>query len=182
MLQAIQRKQDDRSCYFANLELSGDLGGASGTHSLPWSVASVVPWLGGPFETGGQISDVVLGVVADVLQPSVHVAAAISPDRLVDSRGRVDVQLLREAAPALSEISTAATKLDSQARTISDPKYLSLMRNARSKLQAQTSDISRLLQNTAMAARLAPSMMGVGARMPAMRSVEHSWCVRTTVF
>ena len=129
------------------------------THSLPWNIASVVPWLGGPFETGQQISNVVVGVVADVLQPSVHVAEAISPDRLLDG-GRVDLRMLRDAAPRLSEISTAATKLDSQARTISDPNYLSVMRNARSQLQAQTSDISRLLQNTALAARLGPSMMG----------------------
>jgi hypothetical protein len=129
------------------------------THSLPWKIASAVPWLGSPFETGQQISGVVLGVIVGVLQPSVHVAEAISPDRLLDG-GRVDVQLLRDAAPALSEISTAATKLDAQAAAISDPKYLSVIRNARSKLQAQTADISRLLQNTALAARVAPSMMG----------------------
>jgi hypothetical protein len=129
------------------------------THSLPWNIASVVPWLGGPFETGQQISDVVLGLVADVLQPSVHVAEAISPDRLLEG-GRVDVQLLRDAGPQLSEISTAATKLDAQAGAISDPNYLSVMRNARAELQAQTYDISGLLQNTALAARIAPSMMG----------------------
>lgn len=130
------------------------------THSLPWNIASVVPWLGGPFETGQQISDVVLGLVADVLQPSVHVGEALSPDRLLDDGGRVDVQLLRDAGSQLSEISTAATKLDAQASAISDPNYLSVMRNARAELQAQTSDISGLLQNTALAARLAPSMMG----------------------
>jgi hypothetical protein len=129
------------------------------THSLPWSVAAAVPWLGGPFDTGQQISDVVLGVVANVLQPSVHVGEAISPDRLFEG-GRLDVQRLRDAAPQLSEISTAATKLDAQASAISDPNYISLMRDARSKLQAQTSEISRVLQNTALAARLAPSMMG----------------------
>jgi hypothetical protein len=129
------------------------------THSLPWSIAAAVPWLGGPFDTGQQISDVVLGVVANILQPSVHVGQAISPDRLLQG-GRVDLQLLRDAAPQLSEISTAATKLDAQARAISDPNYLSLMRDARSKLQAQTSEISGVLQNTALAARLAPSMMG----------------------
>jgi hypothetical protein len=79
---------------------------------------------------------------------------------LLDDGGRLDVQLLRDAAPQLSEISTAATKLDAQASRISDPNYLSVMRNARTELQAQTSDISRLLHNTALAARLAPSMMG----------------------
>jgi Protein of unknown function (DUF4012) len=129
------------------------------TNSLPWSIAAAVPWLGGPFDTGQQLSDVVLGVVANVLRPSVHVGQAISPDRLLEG-GRLDVQLLRDAAPQLSEISTAATKLDAQARAISDPNYLSSLRNARGKLQEQTSEISGLLQNTALAARLAPSMMG----------------------
>jgi hypothetical protein len=129
------------------------------THSLPWNIASVVPWLGGPFKTGQQISDVVLGLVADVLQPAVHVGEAISPDRLLEG-GREDVQLLRDAAPQLSEISTAATKLNAQAGTISDPNYSSAIRNARTDLQAQTSDITGLLENVALAARIAPSMMG----------------------
>ncbi|MBB5164254.1 DUF4012 domain-containing protein [Mycobacterium sp. AZCC_0083] len=130
------------------------------THSVPWNIASVVPWLGGPFETGQQISDVVLGLVADVLQPAVQVGEAISPDRLLKGGGHVDVQLLRDAAPELSEISTAATKLNAQASTISDPNYSSTIRNARTDLQAQTSDITGLLENVALAARIAPSMMG----------------------
>jgi hypothetical protein len=130
------------------------------THSLPWNIASVVPWLGSPFKTGQQISDVVMGLVADVLQPSVHVGEATSPDRLLAENGRVDVQLLRDAAPKLSEISTAATTLDAQARAISEPTYLTAVRDARAALQAQTSDLSGLLDSTALAARLAPSMMG----------------------
>lgn len=129
------------------------------THSLPWSIAAALPWLGSPFDTSQQISDVVLGVVANVLRPSVHVGEAISPDRLFEG-GRVNVQLLRDAEPQLSEISTAATKLDAQARAISDPDYLSLMRNARSKLQAQISELSGALHNAALAARLVPPMMG----------------------
>jgi hypothetical protein len=129
------------------------------THSLPWSVASVVPWLGSPFETGQQISDVVLGLVDDVLQPSEQVGAAISPDRLLEGN-RLNVQLLRDAAPKLGEISAATTQLDADARAISDPRYISLLRDARTQLQAQISDISELIQNTALAARLAPSMMG----------------------
>jgi hypothetical protein len=130
------------------------------THSLPWNIASVVPWLGSPFKTGQQISDVVAGLAADVLEPSVHVGQALSPDQLFAGNGRVDVQLLRDAAPKLSEISTAANKLDAQASAISEPKYLSVMSDARSALQSQISDLSGLLDNTALAARLVPSMMG----------------------
>jgi hypothetical protein len=130
------------------------------THSLPWNIASVVPWLGSPFKTGQQISDVVLGLVADVLQPSVHVGEALSPDQLLAGNGDVDIRLLRDAAPKLSEISTAANNLDAQAAAIPEPKYLSVMRDARSSLQTQLSDVSGLLDHTALAARVAPSMMG----------------------
>jgi hypothetical protein len=129
------------------------------THSVPWNIAAIVPWLGSPFETGQQISDVVLGLAADVLQPSAHVGAALSPDRLY-AGGRVDVQVLRDEEPALSKISADAGRLDADARAISDPTYLSLLRDVRSELQGQTSEIAKLLENTALGARLAPSMMG----------------------
>jgi uncharacterized protein DUF4012 len=129
------------------------------THSLPWNVAAAIPWLGSPFKTGQQIADVVLGLAADVLQPAADVGTALSPDRLLDN-GRVDVKLLREEAPRLSEISANAVRLDAQAKDISDPAYMSLLRDARSQLQGQTSNISGLLQNTALAARVAPSLMG----------------------
>lgn len=128
-------------------------------HSLPWNIATVVPWLGSPFDTGQQISDVVLSLVDDVLRPSEQVGAAISPDRLLEG-DRLNVQLLRDAAPKLSEISAATTRLDTEARAISDPNYVSAIRDARTQLQDQISDISKLIQNTALAAQLAPSMMG----------------------
>nr|WP_231514660.1 DUF4012 domain-containing protein [Mycobacterium sp. URHB0044] len=128
-------------------------------HSVPWNIATFVPWLGSPFETGQQISDVVLGLVDDVLRPSEQVGAAISPDRLLEG-DRLNVQLLRDAAPKLSEISAATTRLDADAQAISDPEYLSAIRDARTQLQGQIADISKLIQNTALAAQLAPSMMG----------------------
>ena len=129
------------------------------THSMSWNIASAVPWLGSPFKTGQQISDVVLGLAADVLQPSAQVGVTLSPDRMLE-RGRVDVQLLRAEEPALSKISADAIRLDGAARAIPDPSYFSLLRDARSQLQGQASDIAHMLENTALAARLAPSMMG----------------------
>jgi hypothetical protein len=128
-------------------------------HSLPWSSVALVPWLGSPFETGQQISDVVLGLTGDVLRPAAEVAEAISPDRLLES-GRVDVQLLREAEPELSQIASAARRLGDDAAGISDPEYISAIGDARAQLQTQTADIVKLLENTGLAARLAPSMMG----------------------
>ena len=128
------------------------------THSLPWNIAAVVPWLGSPFKTGQQISDVVLGLAADVLQPSADVAQALSPDRLLEG-GRVDVQLLRDAAPGLTEISADAARLDAAARAISDPTYFRSPRCSRATSGANL-EITGLLENTALAARLVPPMMG----------------------
>ncbi|QIV85215.1 DUF4012 domain-containing protein [Mycolicibacterium frederiksbergense] len=129
------------------------------THSLPWSIASAIPWLGSPFETGRQISDVVLGLATDVLRPAAEAGTALSPDRLIDG-SRVDVKLLRSEEPNLSQLAEAANRLDAEAQAISDPSYVAVLRDARAQLQDQTAEITGLLENTALAARLAPSMMG----------------------
>ncbi len=129
------------------------------THSLPWNIASVVPWLGSPFKTGQQISDVVFGLATDVLQPSAAAGVAISPDRLLQGN-RVDVQLLRSEEPTLSKMAANAARLYADASAISEPRYLSVLRDARAELQNQTSGVAKLLGDAALAARLVPSMMG----------------------
>ncbi|MFS0899071.1 DUF4012 domain-containing protein [Mycolicibacterium litorale] len=129
------------------------------THSIPWNIASAVPWLGDPFTTGQQISDVVLGLTTDVLEPAARVGTVLSPDKLLQGN-RIDVQALREREPELRALAAAATKLDDNAREISDPNYVSLLLDARSQLQAQTSSVAELLDNTALASHIVPSMMG----------------------
>lgn len=131
------------------------------THSVPWSIASVVPWLGSPFKTGQQVSDVVLGLAGDVLQPATAVGEALSPDRLLRD-GRIDVQLLQNEEPDLSKIATNAARLDDQAHAIRDPGYVASLQDVRVQLQRQTSDLATALENTALAAQLAPPMMGAG--------------------
>ncbi|MCH9760244.1 MAG: DUF4012 domain-containing protein [Actinomycetia bacterium] len=129
------------------------------THSLPWNIAAVVPWLGSPFKTGQQLTDVVYGLATDVLQPSAAAGGALSPDRLLQGN-RVDVDLLRSEEPKLSRIAAAATRLHADASAISKPLYFSILSEARAELQSQTSDVAKLLENTALAARIAPPMMG----------------------
>ena len=129
------------------------------THSLPWNIASVVPWLGSPLKTVQQISDVVLGLAADVLKPTADAGTTVAPGQLL-ANGRLDVTALRKEEPALSKIAADATRLDDAAKSIQEPAFLSVIGEARSQLQAQTSNVAHLLQNTALAARLAPSMLG----------------------
>lgn len=129
------------------------------THSLPWSVVSQVPWLGSPFETGRQISRVVLGLASDVLQPSAQVGITISPDRLFQG-SRLNLHLLRDTEPALTKMSADARRLLAEADAISVPAYLSVVGKARSELQAQTANVAGLLDDTSLVSRLAPAMMG----------------------
>lgn len=129
------------------------------THSLPWAISAAVPWLGSPFKTGQQIADVVYGLVADVLQPSADIAEALSPDRLLEG-GRVNIQILRDSAPKLNEISESATNLENQSHAISKPAYSSALAGARILLQEQSAKVTGLLRYTDLAAKLAPSMMG----------------------
>jgi len=129
------------------------------THSVPWNIVAAVPWVGSPFKTGQQMTDVALSLTADVLQPSARVGVVLSPDQVMTA-GRVDVQLLRKEEPELSKISADASRLSAQATAISEPTYLSALRDARSQLQEQTHEIAAVLENTALAAQVAPAMMG----------------------
>ena len=129
------------------------------THSVPWSIVSVIPWLGSPFKTGQQISDVVLGLTAEVLRPTADAGTTVAPDQLL-ANGRLDVTALRKEEPVLSKIAADAARLNTAAQAITEPNYLDAVRGARTQLQTQTSDISQLMGNTALAAQLAPSMLG----------------------
>lgn len=156
---ALQQGDSDDAARFADQALVHAQHARDATHSIPWSLASIVPWLGSPFETGQQISDVVLGLASDVLKPAADTGAALSPDRLIHG-SRVDVEVLRSEESNLHQLAEAATRLNADAQAISDPGYVSLLRDARSQLQGQTTELAGLLKNTSLAARLVPAMMG----------------------
>ncbi|TGD85708.1 DUF4012 domain-containing protein [Mycolicibacterium sp. CH28] len=128
-------------------------------HSLPWDIAAGVPWLGSPFRTGQQISDVVLNLATNVLKPIADAGTSVSPNHLLTD-GRLDVIALRNEEPVLRKIAADAAQINTESQAISEPGYLGAIDKARSQLQAQTKDLAKLLNNTALAARLAPSMLG----------------------
>ncbi|GGG28072.1 hypothetical protein GCM10007304_47400 [Rhodococcoides trifolii] len=132
----------------------------SNTDSIPFTIASAIPFVGSPFDTVSQITDVVGGLATDVLVPAADAGSGVSPRGLVDGAGRVNLQPLRDAQPVLEQTSTAATDLDLAAQNIGESSYLSTVNDARIKLQNQTHELSGLLTNTYLASKLLPSMMG----------------------
>ncbi|MCV7227519.1 DUF4012 domain-containing protein [Mycolicibacterium komossense] len=154
----LQGKPSDASRFAADAQFHAQAARDT-THSLSWSIASSVPWLGSPFETSQQIADVVLGLATKVLKPAADAGATVAPDQLL-ANGRLDVQALRKEEPVLTKLATDAESLDVQAKSISDPAYLSVIGEARTQVQNQTANIAALLRNTSLAARVAPSMLG----------------------
>ncbi|MFC9760560.1 DUF4012 domain-containing protein [Rhodococcus jostii] len=130
------------------------------THSIPWSITAAVPVLGSPLATSQQISEVVRGLTHDVLTPAVDAGSTLAPDQLIQSGGRVNVQSLRSAVPVLDQTSVAAQSLSDQARSIDEATYLDVVNEARTALQDQTAELSNLLSNTAIAAKVVPAMLG----------------------
>lgn len=130
------------------------------THNLPWSLAASVPWLGSPFETSQQISDVVQGLTSDVLKPAVAAGTSLAPNELLASGGKVNLRPLQDAAPVLQQTAEAALSLNVQAQRIEEPAFMGSVKDARAQLQDQTAELSKLLGNTAIAAEVAPTMLG----------------------
>ncbi|USC18346.1 DUF4012 domain-containing protein [Rhodococcus aetherivorans] len=129
------------------------------THSLPWNIAAAIPWLGSPFASSQQMSDVVTGLTSDVLVPAVDAGSAVSPDQLILDGARINLAALRDAAPVLETTAAAAAELDARAQNI-DGTYLGPIDDARVQLQDQTAELSGLLHNTSLAAEIAPAMLG----------------------
>ncbi|RUP27206.1 MAG: DUF4012 domain-containing protein [Mycolicibacterium sp.] len=127
--------------------------------SIPWTVAAHIPWLGSPFRSAQQISQVVLGLASDVLKPAAELGTALSPTHLIKG-SHIDVQALREKEPSLVKIADDARRLQADADGIEDPSYLASLRNARSELQAQTAKVTNLLDKATLTAKLAPLLMG----------------------
>lgn len=132
----------------------------SGTHSLPWNILSPIPFIGSPLETTKQMSDVVRGLTQDVLLPAVDAGTALAPDELIQSGGRIALEPLRDAAPALEQTAKAAKHLAAQADAIQEASFVGAVNDARITLIDQTADLANLLENTATASHLVPSMLG----------------------
>ncbi|OZF37230.1 DUF4012 domain-containing protein [Rhodococcus sp. 14-2483-1-2] len=130
------------------------------TDSLIWKAAAAIPYVGQPLDVVSQITDVVNGLTVDVLTPSVEVGATLDPSQLRGPDGAIDIAALRDASPALSQASAAADVLNAQSQAIEEPTFVAQIGDARIQLQDQTHELTTLLTNTDIAAKVLPAMLG----------------------
>lgn len=131
----------------------------SSVDSVPWRIAGAVPFLGSPFDSTRQMTTIVSGLTEQVLLPAVDAGSAVSPDQLILDGARINLAALRDAAPVLETTSAAISNLDEQAQNV-DSTWLGLIDDARVDLQEQVAELSGLLNNTSLAAQIAPTMLG----------------------
>ncbi|WP_256981042.1 MULTISPECIES: DUF4012 domain-containing protein [unclassified Rhodococcus (in: high G+C Gram-positive bacteria)] len=130
------------------------------TDSVIWQAAAAIPYVGQPLDVVSQITDVVNGLTVDVLTPSVEVGATLDPSQLRGPDGAIDIAALRAASPALSQAAAAADVLNSQSQAIAEPEFVAQVGDARTQLQDQTHELTTLLTNTDIAAKVLPAMLG----------------------
>jgi Sec-independent protein translocase protein TatA len=157
--EALLKGNSEEAAQRAETALAQAKSAQSTTNSLPWKFAAAVPFLGSPFKAGQQISDVVVGLSSDILKPAAESGIGLSPSKLYQN-GRVDVQLLRQQEPVLVKLSADANRLNEQAAAIPPAGFVPPINTARTQLQNQTAEVKSLLNNTALAAQIGPSMMG----------------------
>ena len=129
------------------------------THSAVWNVVAAVPLIGGPIKSAQQMSDVVAGLASEVLRPAAKAGVGLTPSRLY-SNGRIDVQLLRQQEADLRSLADNADRINAQAESIPSASLIPPIQNARAQLQEQTASTAGLLRDSALAAQIAPAMMG----------------------
>ncbi|QOH59292.1 hypothetical protein C6Y44_20510 [Rhodococcus rhodochrous] len=127
--------------------------------SAPWRMVSAVPLLGSPFNSVRQMTTIVSDITDRVLLPAVDAGNAVSPNQLILDGARINLAALRDAAPLLESTAAAAADLNARAQSV-DSTYIGLIDNARVDLQNQVSELTGLLSNTSMAAKIGPAMLG----------------------
>lgn len=130
------------------------------TNSPVWRIAEAIPYLGSPLKTVSDITDVIHGLAANVLEPAVNAGASLAPNQLIQG-GRIDVQPLIDARPVLATTSVAAQNLNTRAQGIAEPAYgRGVIGDALTQLRDQTHELSGLLTNTEITSRVLPPMIG----------------------
>lgn len=138
----------------------------SSTSGIPWRVLGMVPFLGANAGAVGDLADAVAPVL-EAGAPLADVASSALDGGLRDETGAIDVTLIANAAPALSNLSAAMSRAESILGAL-DPGRL------RPEIAEPLADIRQEIADAAPAVATAAD---VASRLPAMLGADgpRSW-------
>jgi uncharacterized protein DUF4012 len=157
-----QVEQGDRRAAAATLtSLQAHASAArAGTHGPQWSVVRAVPWLGPNIAAVQTVSEVVDGLAVNALPTLMDATALVDPTTLVLDDGRVDVQSLAKAAPAVvaadGEVQDAVRTLEA----IRPDELLPAVAAPLEDLRGQVATVALTTATAARAVQLLPPMLG----------------------
>jgi len=130
------------------------------THGPQWSAVGALPWLGPNVTAVQAVSEVIDGLAVNALPTLMDATALVDPTTLVLDDGRVDVESLAEAAPAVvaadNEVQAAVNTLDS----IGPDGLLPAVGTALGDLRDQVGTVALTTATAARAVQLLPPMLG----------------------
>ncbi|MBY6365279.1 DUF4012 domain-containing protein [Rhodococcoides corynebacterioides] len=142
----------------AAVESSSDA--VDATNSPIWRAVAAVPGLGSPLAVVGSLADTVQELTSDVLRPASEVGSALNPKELRADDGTIDLAALRTAAPKLESIAAATSALNADLEQTSTDTWVPQVADAGAQLKDQVGDLSSLVTNTSLAAKVLPTMLG----------------------
>jgi hypothetical protein len=130
------------------------------THDPVWSLVAGVPFLGAPAATTSGMARAVRGIADTGMPALVEAADVVHPARLLSGGGRLDVEGLAAAVPALDR---AAASLTSQQGAVDRlaPSWFAPVAGARASLRDELVLLAGTSRDAASAAKLVPPMLGL---------------------
>jgi hypothetical protein len=125
-----------------------------------WTGLGHLPWLGRSLRTSAGLARAVDDLATDTLPALDRVAAGLSLDSLRDSAGRVRLDPLRDAEPDLARVRDSVAATERTVRRLPDTLVLSAVGRGRTDLLRELGALRGTVTTAALAARLAPDMLG----------------------
>lgn len=181
VLQA-QVEQGDRAgakATLASLQAHSSAARAS-THGPHWSAVGALPWVGPNVAAVQAVSEVIDDLAVNALPTLMDATALVDPTTLVLDDGRVDVQSLAKAAPAVvaadGEVQAAVKTLDAINPDALLPAVAAPLRD----LRRQVGTVALTTATAARAVQLLPPMLGADGPRQYLMLVQNNSEQRAT--
>ena len=157
---AILEGNPDEGRAAANAAVESSSDAVDATNSPIWRAVAAIPGLGSPLTVVGSLAGTVSDLTTEVLRPASEVGSALNPTELRADDGTIDLAALRSAAPKLESIAAATSALNADLEQTSTDTWVPQVADAGAQLKDQVGDLSSLVTNTSLAAKVLPTMLG----------------------
>jgi len=125
-----------------------------------WQAASKVPWVGPNLQAVTTLTAALDELAREGVTPVVEVVSVVASGGLAPRDGRIDLEPLENAAPALAQAATAGEKASADLATIDAGSLLPMVSERVEEVRSQVDEIASALRTGARVAELLPPMLG----------------------